>query len=52
MPPPRTFPKLKERQEYIQESNNGLSWYLTFEEPKKKCLEQIEKTENKEIAKK
>ena len=52
MPPPRTFPRLQERQKYIQESNNGLSWYLTFEEPKEKCLEQIEKTENKEIAKK
>lgn len=49
MPPPQTFIKLQERQKYIQESNNGLSWYLTFENPKEKCLEQ---KENKEIAKK
>ena len=42
MPLPRTFPLLQERLEYITQNNNGMSWYLAFEEPKQECLDQVE----------
>jgi len=35
---PRTFPLLQERLNEIEENNNGMSWYLTFQSPKKDCL--------------
>ena len=38
MPSPRTYPLLQERLNYINQNNNGMSWYLAFEEPKKECL--------------
>ncbi len=31
MPPPKTYPELLERNAYIQENKNGLSWYLSFQ---------------------
>lgn len=34
---PQTYLELKERQKYIEENNNGMSWYLSFKEPPKMC---------------
>ena len=39
MPSPKTFPKLQERIDYIEQNNNGMSWYLAFKEPKQECIE-------------
>ena len=39
VPAPNTYPKLIERQSFIEENNNGVSWYLSFKEPERKCLE-------------
>ena len=41
-PPPRTFPLLQERFNHLHENNNGMNWYLAFQEAKHECL--IEKT--------
>ena len=30
---PQTFCELEERNQYISENNNGMSWYLSFKEP-------------------
>ena len=37
-PPPRTYPLLQERLNSIEENNNGMNWYLAFQEPKQECL--------------
>ena len=37
-PPPRTYPILQERLNFIEQNKNGMNWYLTFQEPKKECL--------------
>ena len=34
---PKTFNELIEREEEIKEKNNGMSWYLSFKEPKE-CM--------------
>lgn len=34
---PQTFAKLLQRAEEIRENRNGMSWYLSFEEPKECC---------------
>ena len=47
MPYPRTYPLLQERLNYIAQNNNGMSWYLAFEDPKTECLSQIEQKLNK-----
>lgn len=36
--PPRTFPLLQERLNHIEQNNNGMRWYLAFQEPQKECL--------------
>ena len=36
--PPRTYPLLQERLNSIEQKNNGMSWYLAFQEPKQECL--------------
>ena len=36
-PSPRTYPQLQERLNYIEQNNNGMSWYLSFKEPEKLC---------------
>ena len=36
-PIPRTFEQLEERNNQIQEKNNGMSWYLSFKEPTDEC---------------
>ena len=35
--PPQTFYELEERQKYINENQNGISWYLSFKEPPEIC---------------
>ena len=38
MPIPKNFEELQERNNYIQENRNGINWYLSFEQPSKKCI--------------
>ena len=42
MPMPRTFLSLKERITENEQDKNVFSWYLAFENPKKKCLNEFE----------
>ena len=42
MPVPTTFNDLIERSRYIQENQNGMSWYLGFKEPPENCVKEIE----------
>lgn len=39
---PKTFEQLEQRNEQIEEENNGISWYLSFKEPLDKCKNQID----------
>lgn len=39
VPAPQTYSELQERQRYIEENNNGMSWYLSFKEPPENCIE-------------
>ena len=41
-PSPPTYPLLQERLNHIEQSKNGMNWYLAFQEPQQECL--IEKT--------
>lgn len=41
IPSPKTFCELEERQNYINENKNGLSWYLSFKEPPEICEKNI-----------
>lgn len=38
MPPPNTFPLLQERLNHIEQNNNGMSWYLSFQDLKQEGL--------------
>ena len=38
MPPPNTFPLLQERLNHIEQNNNGMSWYLSFQDSKQEGL--------------
>ncbi len=40
VPPPKTFAELEERNKEIQENQNGINWYLSFENPPQKCLQK------------
>lgn len=42
--PPKTFSELQERNEQIEKNRNGISWYLSFQNSPKACIEG-EKTE-------
>ena len=46
VPPPRTLRELQERQNYINENQNGISWYLSFNNPPEICENNID-TSNK-----
>lgn len=46
MPPPSTYPLLQERLNSIEQNNNGMSWYLAFQEPRQECLDKIEPSTN------
>ena len=35
---PKTFEQLEERNNQIEENRNGISWYLSFKEPDRKCI--------------
>ena len=48
MPSPRTFPLLQERLNYINQNNNGMSWYLAFQEPKQEGLDNPDNNCKKE----
>lgn len=39
MSSPKTYLELQERIKYIEKNNNAFSWYLTFKNPPKKCME-------------
>ena len=36
---PKTFEQLEERNNQIEDNRNGISWYLSFKEPDKKCID-------------
>lgn len=42
VPMPKTYEQLVNRNNYLQENKNGISWYLTFQEPNKECLKDNE----------
>ncbi len=42
IPPPKTFKELQDREKYINQNRNGISWYLTFKEPEEKCIKKID----------
>ena len=46
MPAPQTYPLLQERLNYINQNNNGMSWYLAFKESKVECLDNKSKDNN------
>lgn len=41
MPPPKDFIQLQERVDYISQNQNGMSWYLAFQKPSQKCLNDV-----------
>ena len=41
VPAPQTYCQLEERQKYIKENNNGISWYLSFKNPDKCCIKDL-----------
>lgn len=47
VPPPRTFAELQKRKEEIEKNRNGISWYLSFQQPPEKCL--IQKEDSKKL---
>lgn len=40
IPAPQTFETLQERNEEIEKNGNGIMWYLGFNIPPKKCIEE------------
>ena len=44
VPMPKTFAELQERNEQIEKNRNGISWYLSFQNPPRTCIEEA-KTE-------
>lgn len=38
--PPKTFSELQERNEQIEKNRNGISWYLSFQNPPQACIEE------------
>ena len=42
IPSPQTFNDLKEKEQYINKNNNGLSWYLSFNECSEECVNKID----------
>ena len=44
IPISKTFAELQERNEQIEKNRNGISWYLSFQNPPKTCIEEA-KTE-------
>ena len=48
VPPPKTFEELQEINKMILNERNGISWYLSFKEPPKSCLIEMNSTDNSE----
>ena len=44
--PPPTYCGLEERNQYIQQNRNGMSWYLSFKEPTQECINKVQMKEN------
>lgn len=38
IPAPQTFNQLEERRDKIEQDRSGISWYLSFKEPSKECI--------------
>lgn len=47
MSPPKTYPQLQERLNYIEQNNNGMNWYLSFKEPPKICENNNKRVDDK-----
>lgn len=47
VPTPQTYEQLVERVNSINENGNGISWYLSFKEPPKKCLDEKDSCNDK-----
>ena len=43
VPAPQTFETLQTRTQEIEKNRNGISWYLSFKEPPKECIEENQK---------
>ncbi len=41
--PPKTFATLQERNKEIEKNENGISWYLSFQNPSPKCIKETKK---------
>lgn len=42
---PQTFENLIKRQEEILQNKNGISWYLSFQNPEQKCIQKQNQTD-------
>ena len=51
VPVPQTFCELEERQNYINENRNGISWYLSFKQPPEICENTISENCEENISK-
>ena len=40
VPKPNTYKELEERVKEIKENRNGMTWYLSFKEPSKECIDK------------
>ncbi len=43
VPSPQTYEELENRIEYINKSRSGINWYLSFEQPRDKCIKENNK---------
>lgn len=50
VPVPKTFCELEERQNYVNENRNGISWYLSFKQPPEICENNISDSCEKNIS--
>lgn len=51
VPVPKTFCELEERQNYVNENRNGISWYLSFKKPPEICENTISESCEENISK-
>lgn len=50
VPVPKTFCELEERQNYVNENRNGISWYLSFKQPPEICENNVSDNCEKNIS--
>ena len=48
VPAPQTYCALEERKQYIEKNRNGISWYLSFKETSKECVNKVQMKEEVE----